>query len=95
MTRTERERQEGRPPAKKCLDSALTNLHLLRTIMHALGVFRLEPGSRLQSSKDGLLHFCTNVNSRRWGYQMTIYIYLIFSLLFLVDESKIEGAARR
>lgn len=66
-----------------------TNLHLLRTIMHALGAFRLESGSRLQSSKDGLLHLRTNVDSRCWGYRMT-NIYLTLSLFFLVDESKIE-----
>ncbi|EGI58423.1 hypothetical protein G5I_13460 [Acromyrmex echinatior] len=54
MTRTEEERQEGRPPAKK-VPRFRTNLHLLYTIMHALGVLRLQPDFRLQSNKDGLL----------------------------------------
>ncbi|TGZ32155.1 Uncharacterized protein DBV15_01104 [Temnothorax longispinosus] len=35
---------------EKSVSIPRTNLHLLRTIMHALGVFRLQPGSRLQSA---------------------------------------------
>lgn len=61
-TWTERGRQEGRPPAKKYLDSA----YKLALVAHDYACIRRipsTPGSRLQSSKDGLLYLCTNVDS--------------------------------
>ncbi|KYN11988.1 hypothetical protein ALC57_15830 [Trachymyrmex cornetzi] len=74
----EKERQEGRPPAKK-VPRFRTNLHLLHTIMHALGVFRLEPDFRLQSNKDGLLLYerglMTNIHFVAEGDNATFNVF--------------------
>lgn len=75
---------------EKSVSIPRTNLHLLRTIMHALGVFRLEPGSRLQSGKDGLLYLCMNVDSRYRGYRMTNIYILHYPFCFLSMRAKLS-----
>jgi len=75
MTRTEKERQEGRPPTKKSV-SILYELALV-ACDHACiryTIFRLEPDFRLQSNKDRLLLYELWIND---DYTRMSYIILI------------------
>lgn len=92
MTWTKRERQEGRPPAKKCLDSAYESALVAHsTCCDYACIRRISIGTRFQiaiKSQDGLLHLCTNVDSPM--LRNDEHIYLILSFLFLLDGRKIK-----
>lgn len=91
MTRTKRERQEGRPPTKKCLDSAYESALVAHDYVC---IRRISIGTWFQiaiKSQDGLLHLCTNVDSPMLRISNDEHIYLILSFfLFLLDGRKIK-----